>query len=347
MNWRDLDHPRAGGAERYVESLGGALIDLGHDVTLLASRLGMLQSSSTRGSGLRVVRVGRDWNHRIAVRRWFIQGMEVLAEADVVIESVNTIPYGLAQLVKPEQRCISIVHQLAGRIWEFEYGRLAGTLGPWLEKRLFSAYRNVTVVAVSQSTQRELVGLGVSRVTTVPEGIDSQIFESRTVVPKSPSPSLVFVGRLVKNKRPLDAVAAFCLVKQVYPEARLWIVGRGPLETAIRSLKIDGVVLTGFLPAPEKDRLISSSHLLLVTSVSEGWGLVVTEAASLGTLAVGYDVPGLRDSIPASNGVLCKAEPSELANAILELLRQQELPRPVTGGVLPWKLVAQSVLRAK
>lgn len=346
MNWRDLDHPRAGGAEQYVESLGGALINLGYEVTLLSSRYNKFQSSSTRSSGLRVVRVGRDWNHRLAVRRWFVHGMEVLTEADVVIESVNTIPYGLAQLVRSEQRSISIVHQLAGPIWEYEYGRVAGMVGPWLEKRLFASFGNATIVAVSRSTKCELVGLGLSRITTVPEGVDLSLFERRANPSKTPYPSFVFVGRLVKNKRPMDVIAAFRLVKQVYPEARLWIIGRGPLEKAIRRLNIGGVVLTGFLEAAEKDRLISSAHLLLVTSVSEGWGLVVTEAASLGTLTVGYDVPGLRDSIPASNGVLCEAQPSELANAVLGVLGQQELPRPVTGGVLPWKLVAQLVLRA-
>lgn len=38
-------------------------------------------------------------------------------------------------------------------------------------------------------------------------------------------------------------------------------------------------------------------HLIMVTSVKEGWGLIVTEAASQGTPAVVYDVDGLRDSV--------------------------------------------------
>ena len=33
------------------------------------------------------------------------------------------------------------------------------------------------------------------------------------------------------------------------------------------------------------------------TSHREGWGLVVSEAAAMGTPSVGYDVPGVRDSI--------------------------------------------------
>jgi glycosyltransferase involved in cell wall biosynthesis len=35
----------------------------------------------------------------------------------------------------------------------------------------------------------------------------------------------------------------------------------------------------------------------LFTSHREGWGLVVSEAAAMGTPTVGYDAPGVRDSI--------------------------------------------------
>ena len=42
---------------------------------------------------------------------------------------------------------------------------------------------------------------------------------------------------------------------------------------------------------------MQKSHYILVTSVKEGWGLIVTEANSQGTPAVVYDVDGLRDSV--------------------------------------------------
>ena len=42
---------------------------------------------------------------------------------------------------------------------------------------------------------------------------------------------------------------------------------------------------------------MAEAHVLLMTSVREGWGLVVTEANACGTPAVVYNVPGLRDSV--------------------------------------------------
>lgn len=46
-------------------------------------------------------------------------------------------------------------------------------------------------------------------------------------------------------------------------------------------------------------------------SAVEGWGLVVTEAAARGTPAIGFDVPGLRDSVEDGvTGLLARGESS-------------------------------------
>ncbi len=62
-------------------------------------------------------------------------------------------------------------------------------------------------------------------------------------------------------------------------------------------------------------------HLLLVTSVKEGWGLVVTEANSQGTPAVVYDVDGLRDSVKdAVTGLVAGLNtPFHLAEKIIHI----------------------------
>jgi glycosyltransferase involved in cell wall biosynthesis len=60
----------------------------------------------------------------------------------------------------------------------------------------------------------------------------------------------------------------------------------------------------------------------VVTSVKEGWGLVVTEANSQGTPAVVYNVDGLRDSVKDGNtGIIAKENtPEGLAKALVSLL---------------------------
>ena len=47
----------------------------------------------------------------------------------------------------------------------------------------------------------------------------------------------------------------------------------------------------------KKYDLLSRAHIILVSAVRKGCGLVVTEANAMGTPAIGYDVSGLRDSL--------------------------------------------------
>ena len=72
---------------------------------------------------------------------------------------------------------------------------------------------------------------------------------------------------------------------------------------------------------------MSQCHLLLATSVKEGWCLVVTEANSQKTPAIVYNVDGLRESVKDGiTGVICKKNnPGELAKNILKLYQNKSL----------------------
>jgi glycosyltransferase involved in cell wall biosynthesis len=90
---------------------------------------------------------------------------------------------------------------------------------------------------------------------------------------------------------------------------KLVIVGDGPERARIEALAGPGVVITGRVSEEEKHRLLCSAWMLLHPALIEGWGIVVAEAAIRGTPAIGFDVPGLRDSvINGETGVLVKNE---------------------------------------
>jgi len=60
--------------------------------------------------------------------------------------------------------------------------------------------------------------------------------------------------------------------------------------------------------------------MLLLASVREGWGWWSPKQNALGTPAVAYDVPGLRDSIRHDQtGLLTQASPDALADAMTRL----------------------------
>ena len=105
-------------------------------------------------------------------------------------------------------------------------------------------------------------------------------------------------------------------LKKKIPSAKLWMVGDG----SVKFPEIDGVTYFGRVSGEKKRRLMSSAHLILVPAVREGWGLVVTEANAMGTPAVAYDVPGLRDSVKHKRtGVLCDPNPESMAETVFDL----------------------------
>ena len=132
------------------------------------------------------------------------------------------------------------------------------------------------------------------------------------------------------------------------------LIGDGPkayvklLNALVAQLGLtDAVQFCGWLDGTAKHRRMSEATALLMASAREGWGLVVTEAAASGTVSIGYDVPGLRDSIGASGGVLTRADPVSLATGLVGLLSSVAGgfgPRARPAGVVPWAEVAAAIL---
>ena len=171
--------------------------------------------------------------------------------------------------------------------------------------------------------------------------------DGRPPAEKESVPTVVFIGRLSANKRPDHAIRAFGYVRGQLPEAQMWVIGSGPEEARLRKMAGPGVTFFGRVTEEEKRQRLGRAHALVATSVREGWGLVVTEAAANGTVSIGYDVAGLRDSIGASGGILTRANPASLATGLARLLSSVGagdvyLARP--AGVVPWTEVADGIL---
>ncbi|MCX7722421.1 MAG: glycosyltransferase, partial [Verrucomicrobiae bacterium] len=86
------------------------------------------------------------------------------------------------------------------------------------------------------------------------------------------------------------------------------------------------VHFTGQVDEATKNTLLRQAHLLVHTSIREGWGLNVIEANAMGTPAVVYPVGGLVDStVHDKTGIVVATEtPRAIADAIAALLKQPE-----------------------
>jgi len=328
LNWRDRRHPRAGGAEVFIHQVARLWVQEGHDVCIVASRFRGSDRLSV-DDGVVVIRAGRLWDGSHHFRA---PAAAESTRPEVILESINTIPYWLPQRSR-RTATATLVHQLARDVWQMHLPSPAAGLAARAEALGYRPYGDRHVVAVSESTRADLKSVGVDTVSMVPQGG----LGHREPPRKDPAPTFIFVGRLIENKRPDHAVEAFRLIRSEVPDARLWVVGDGPMKDRLADALPPGAELLGRLSREELLARMGRAHLLIATSVREGWGLVVTEANALGTPAVTYDVPGLRDSVRSGvTGVTTDVAPEALAAAAVTLLRDEHRYTEVRRAAIEW-----------
>jgi glycosyltransferase involved in cell wall biosynthesis len=316
LNWRDPQNPLAGGAERVSLSFLRGLRERGHDVYWFAYAF---PGAAAEGvlDGIRLVRAGGVGTSIVHARRWCRRQPRF----DLVIDQHHGLPWFAPWWCRT--RCVAYIHEVLGPIWRSFYSWPVSWLGACQERWVHWLYRRVPFWVPSASTRRDLQAHGVRDVTCWPNGIDPIGPEVLDAKPLLAPLRLVAVSRLAPNKRVDHAVRAVAELRRGGCDARLTIVGSGAEAASLRALAdrlhlAGAVTMTGSLTEPEKNAALRDAHLLLHTSVREGWGLNVIEANAMGTPAVVYPVSGLVDSTLAdATGWVAAAEtPEALAAAI-------------------------------
>ena len=77
----------------------------------------------------------------------------------------------------------------------------------------------------------------------------------------------------------------------------MWVIGGGYMLNELRQVASSDIKFFGHVENKLKYDLLSRAHLVLIPSIREGWGLIVTESNAMGTPVVAYDVNGLKDSV--------------------------------------------------
>ncbi len=191
------------------------------------------------------------------------------------------------------------------------------------------------VFAPSQETARELQSRGVrpDKLLVYPRGVDVQAFHpgKRNGFLKrydvAEGPSLLFVGRLSKEKN-LDVLAeAFLELSPAHPGMNLVLVGDGPYAPALKE-KLNGTrcVFTGALDGEELAACYASCDLFVFPSLTDTFGNVILEAQASGLPTIVSNVGGPKENvIPDETGlILADMTSATLAAAIRELAGSPE-----------------------
>ncbi|HEY3311090.1 MAG TPA: glycosyltransferase family 4 protein [Anaerolineales bacterium] len=223
----------------------------------------------------------------------------------------------------------------------FAFHAGAGKLKAWIIaflEGLAARYLTTRIVTVASGESKLALRYGVGRedlFTTVYTGIDAQKFKlkvDRNALRQSlgvpAGASLVCsVGRLSDQKSPLDFVRMASFVHQQKPETHFVWIGDGPLEASSRALgKELGLESVLHFAGQRKNvpELLQVIDCFVLSSLWEGFPIVLLEAMAAGAPVVATDIPGNDEAvIPGMNGWLVPVhDPQALAVAVLEVLNE-------------------------
>jgi len=341
LNWNDLKNPYGGGAEVHLEELLRRLVSYGHEVTLFCSGWSGCLPEET-AEGVRIIRRGNRYNFNL-IAPCHLRRLVRKGGFDLLIEDINKIPF-YTPLYLNIRTLVVVPHLFATTVFD-EINFVLGSYIYLFEKPLVPVYRGRPFNVISESTANDLAARGIPRsdISVVHCGIDREVYAPDRTVSKYDQPTILYLGRIKKYKSIQHLIQAFKIVCKKLPDARLIVVGAGDYLEALQDLtaKLEleaGVEFTGFVSMEKKVEHMRRSHVAVLPSSKEGWGLTNIEANSVGTTVIAADSPGLRDSVrDGQTGLLYEyGNIEQLAEKLMMILSDTDLRQKLQEGGLEW-----------
>jgi colanic acid/amylovoran biosynthesis glycosyltransferase len=194
------------------------------------------------------------------------------------------------------------------------------------------------LVVVSRAMERKLISLGApsERVHYNACGVDLENFAGAQ--PERSEPLLIAVGRFTEKKAPQVTLRAFARAHRECPQARLVMIGEGPLLNTCRDLARrlaieESVTFLGAQPHPVVEGALRSARCLVQHSVvapsgdSEGTPLSIMEAGSAGLPTVATRHGGIPEAvIDGETGFLVdEGDADGMAEFMVRMIKEPDL----------------------
>ena len=320
LAWRDLDDPEAGGSEMHLHEVCRRWADSDLDVRIRTSAIPPGEDTVVR-DGYRVVR--RAGRYQVFPRAAAAELARRDGRRDALVEVWNGVPF-LSPLWARGPRMV-IQHHDHAAMWPLVISSpLLARLGSAIEHRLAPPlYRGTPIVTLSTSSRAELVaGLGhrPGDVHVVPPGVHERF---RPGAHRDDDPMILSVGRLTASKRVDELGRAVAAARIDRPAMRLEGGGDGPEEPTRRRLVEElgmggAVAFRGRISDHDLVAAYQRARVVASASISEGWGMTLTEAAACGTPAVATDIGGHRDAVEDGRSGLLAITDAQLPGLMLE-----------------------------
>lgn len=354
FNWRDIEHPWAGGSELNIHEMAKRLVMWGHNITMIcAHHYGNSFSHEKRYlDGIKIIRLGGRFSLYFIAPLYYIFCLR--KQYDMILDIENGIPFFTPLFVRKPICCL--VNHIHKDVFFIEMPFPLNSIGYIMETKIMPfIYKNIYFVAISKTTKNSLMSLGIreDKIFTVYAGLDHQ--EYKPGGKKFTKPTLVYVGRLRKYKRVGLLIDVVVKLLSNQENIQLYIIGDGD-DTAMLSKKIalldkKNIHLKGFISQKEKIMFLQRSWIFVTPSLVEGWGLSVIEANSCGTPAIAFRVPGLSDAIRDNETGILVSNIDQMAEAISLLITNSVLRKRISlqavayADKFSWEKSSQKLLK--
>jgi colanic acid/amylovoran biosynthesis glycosyltransferase len=238
---------------------------------------------------------------RIQVRTNALKNYLLQEKIDVVLAEYGMVGASVTEACRLAQVPL-IIHFHGADVYHRE------TIKEYAElyQEAFKYASALIAVSAEMAKTLEQMGAPADKIYNASCGVDTKAFPLLDI--SGSKKDFLFVGRFVEKKSPGSLVKAFKLVAEKYPDARLWMVGDGPLfnetKNLVNQLHLeDHITLTGIQTPVEIRNLMKRMRGFVQHSVTakngdkEGTPVTVLEASSSGLPVVSTRHAGIKEAV--------------------------------------------------
>jgi len=208
-----------------------------------------------------------------------------------------------------------------------------------LEKQ--AAEKANIIITISKYTQNKIIQLyeiEKEKIRIVPNGVDIQKFKplkNQSTIKRqigiNNRQCVLFVGRLIPRKGLSFLVQAAKHIIKEKEQTAFVIVGDGPQKNQLISYLEKNRIRKNFIFLGDiKDEILpliyNCAEVFVFPSVQEGQGIALLEAQAVSKPVIAFNTGGVRETIlNQETGLLVEPNSKELANAIIKLLKNEEM----------------------
>lgn len=202
-------------------------------------------------------------------------------------------------------------------------------------------YRKYVDYAIADSNynRRDMLSYGYKKVDVMPiqislDRFDNTESDSNLAEKLNGTKNILFVGRLVWNKRQTDIVRAFGVYTKYYNKnARLFLVGDDSNQAYVREIRQEAedlkieekVVITGKVSESELKTYYEEADIFFSMSEHEGFGVPLLEAMKLQVPVIAYASSAIRETMDGAGILFDDKSYGMIAALINEILENEEL----------------------